>query len=65
MVQIRQDCDCKTCSGGSIPEKGVFGGWKCICPCHESGFPIDSKEHMQWMKDKNREYLKSIDRVTK
>jgi hypothetical protein len=34
MVQLRHDCDCKTCSGGESPPAGQYGGWKCTCQCH-------------------------------
>lgn len=36
-----ETCNCGVCSGHSEPDprtlKGelVFGGWKCMCPCHQ------------------------------
>jgi hypothetical protein len=63
MVQLRNDCDCKTCKGGSKPHGGrdnVFGGWICTCPCHQSGFPVDSNEHLDWMREENRKHLMAI-----
>ena len=60
MVMLIQNCNCTTCNGGTPAPEGVFGGSHCPCPCHQSGHPIDSQEHMKWMKRKNREYLKKI-----
>ena len=61
MVQLRSDCDCKTCKGGSNPSKDVvFGGWKCICSCHVSGFPVDSEEHTNWMREQLADHLRTI-----
>lgn len=40
MVQIRNanECNCATCKGGESADgpggEIVFGGWRCICPCH-------------------------------
>ena len=39
MVQLRNNCDCETCTGGETPERPngeiVFGGWRCTCLCHQ------------------------------
>ena len=32
-----ENCDCKTCNGGTPAPEGVFGGTHCTCPCHSGG----------------------------
>jgi len=58
MVMIIQNCDCKTCNGGTPAPPGHFGGSTCICPCHQSGHPVDSKEHHEWMMSEHRKHMK-------
>jgi hypothetical protein len=59
MVQLRNDCDCKTCTGGES-KPNTFGGWLCTCACHTSGFPVDSKEHAEWTSERLRERVEII-----
>lgn len=42
-IKQPQDCDCATCSGGQSAPPGVFGGWKCMCPCHQKPPPADKE----------------------
>lgn len=60
MVRIIQNCDCRTCDGGTPAPAGVFGGSICTCPCHLSGHPIDSDEHKAWDKKRWEEHYKRL-----
>lgn len=50
MVQLRNICDCKTCSGGSS-KANTYGGWQCTCHCHN--IKEETRETMEVYKPRH------------